>query len=100
MAPLLTIFLLPFKILSEKLEGDSITSGYTFCYSHSATVLSEQLAHETAIEKYSIKLISCIQNKLDFFDSGTLLRPLFHLTPKGRHVYISCNQEGQTIEEN
>lgn len=55
-APLLTILLLPFKILSEKLEGDSITSGYTYGYSHSATILLEQLAHESVIEKYSIEL--------------------------------------------
>ena len=99
-APLLTILLLPFKIVSEKLEGDSVTSGYTYGYSHSATILLEQLSRESAIEKCSMPLITCVQDRLDFSESGTLQRLLFHLTPRGRQVYIKCQQEGQTIEEN
>lgn len=77
-APLLTILLLPFKIVSEKLEGDSVTSGYTYGYSHSATILLEQLSRESAIEKCSMPLITCVQDRLDFSESGTLQRLLFH----------------------
>lgn len=99
-APLLTILLLPFKILSEKLEGDSITAGYTYGYSHSAIVLLEQIVSNTEYETMAQNLISCVLKRLDFSKSGTLSRLLFHLTPKGRKIFIKVNEKGRSIEEN
>lgn len=90
-APMLTILLLPFKILSEKLEGDTVCAGYTYGYTQSAIILLEQLIFNSPLEEQGLNLIKSIHDRIDFTQSGTLLRLLFHLTPKGRKIFIERN---------
>lgn len=92
--------ILPFQILSEILEGDSISEGYTYGFSHSATILLDQITMNTSLHYYAKKLIGRLQERLDFSDCGTLLRMLFHLTHKRREIYIKSNFYNKTPEEN
>lgn len=91
-SPLLYILFYPFKLLTEKLEGDNVTAGYIYGYSESAAIFLEQLTiqYDFITDKANL-LLSLIRERFDYTVSGHLLSVLFHLTPKGRRIYISKN---------
>lgn len=91
-SPLLYILFYPFKLLTEKLEGDHVTAGYIYGYSESAAIFLEQLTiqYDFITDRANI-LLDLIRERFDYTVSGHLLSVLFHLTPKGRRIYISKN---------
>ena len=92
-APLLTVLMMPFKYLSNKLESDSTSSGYTYGYTQVATILLQQTICNSSMEEPGLMLLKNVHERIDFTESGTLLRLLFHLTPKGRQIYITSKQD-------
>ena len=45
------------------------------------------------MEEPGLMLLKNVHERIDFTESGTLLRLLFHLTPKGRQMYITSKQD-------
>ncbi|KAK8892280.1 hypothetical protein M9Y10_029505 [Tritrichomonas musculus] len=85
--------MMPFKYLNNKLESDSTSSGYTYGYTQVSTILLQQTICNSSMEEPGLMLLKNVHERIDFTESGTLLRLLFHLTPKGRQIYVTSKQD-------
>ena len=94
--PLFTIILLPFAILSFRLENDHISCGCTYGFERSALFVLDHFAERFPnISKFIKILTDSVRRR--FIDKGSSLIELlaFYLTPKGRKIslYSSANEK-------
>ena len=86
-APLFFLLLLPFKILSDKLESDRFTVGFVYGFERTACIQLEQLAVQIPqINQNAREFIATISKRLSKSESGLLEFLSFSLTPQGHEI--------------
>ena len=96
---ILTLILLPLKLLSLKLESDKTTCGNIFGFEYSALIKLTQLGIDfEQIAPYCNELAHCIKQRLAEKHDSLQNRIAFLLTPKGRLIEIMLENSSPPAE--